>query len=146
MKLCIRLAAVFFLLLLQACGPSEEEGMAPEDVALNFFTAIYNDGDVEKAQSFSGDELYELLGHYRNITAVKRHVIGMEIENPKIEVKDSSADFFRRLQEDVKVELHFTTKVDGRTYKDIRVVLVGKVNDHLWQVKKVLADPFATNG
>lgn len=120
--------------------------MAPEDVALEFFTAIYLDDDVVKAQSYSGKELSELLGHYRNLHAIKRHIVGMELSRPAIQVRNSSADFFRRLAEDVEVELHFTSEVDGRVYKDIRIVVVSRGRGKHWLVEKILPDPFATNG
>ena len=139
-------AALCCSLSLVACQPSQEGALDPEDVALEFFTAIYLDGDIEKAQSVSGTELSELLGHYRNLNAVKRHIVGMEMEQPEIQVKESSADFFRRLSEDVKVELHFTSRVNGRIFKDIRIVVVSKGIGEHWLVEKILADPFTTNG
>lgn len=139
-------AALLCSLTLLACESEKDPALEPEDVALEFFSAIYVDEDLQRAQNVSGTELKELLGHYRNMHAIKRHIIGMEIVRPEIQVKDSSADFFRRLADDVKVELHFTSKVDGRVYKDIRIVLVSKGSDGRWQVQKVLADPFATNG
>ena len=140
------IAALVCSLALLACNPSDDEIKAPEDVALDFFTALYIDSDVAKAQSMAGEDLSALLAHYRNITAVKRHVIGMEIETPKIEVKNSTADFFRRLASDVHVEIHFTSHIDGKVFKDIRTVIVSKESADYWVVTTILADPFATNG
>lgn len=137
--------ALFALCSLTACQ-EEKPQRDPEDVAVAFFQAIYVDGDVEKAKSLSGAKLSELLGHYRNLDAIKRHVVGMEIVNPEIEVKDSSADFFRRLDEDVWVELHFKSVIGRSTVMDVRVVHMSQQFAETWVVESIEADPFATNG
>ncbi|MCM2679333.1 hypothetical protein [Echinimonas agarilytica] len=140
-------ALLMMTTVLFACGePEEKVPTDPEDVALAFFTAIYVDDNVEKALEVSGPDLQDLLSHYRNVTAIKRHVIGMEIESPDIQVKNSSADFFRKLTDDVEVELHFSAYIDGRVYKDVRFVIVSQEFQGQWVVKKVVADPFASNG
>lgn len=120
--------------------------MAPEDVAQFFFNAIYVEENLEKAQSVSSPELKKLLQHYRNMHAIQRHIIGMVMHQPEIQVKDTSADFFRRLHHDVKVELLFTSHIDDRVYKDVRIVVVSKGADGHWFVERIEADPFATNG
>ncbi len=134
------------ILTLSGCNSDEQKPMGPEDVAVEFFKAIYVDEDVTKAQQMCVYELSELLQHYRNINAIKRHLIGMELKQPTIEVKDTSADFFRRLSEDVHVELHFTSRMNGRIYRDVRIVNVIKEADGIWRVEKIQADPFSTNG
>ncbi|MBW8191004.1 hypothetical protein K0504_08150 [Neiella marina] len=138
---------ITFLAVLSLCACQEENPKQdPEDIAVAFFHAIYVDGDVEKAKSLAGPELAELLGHYRNLDAVKRHIVGMEMSNPEIEVKDSSADFFRRLDEDVWVELHFKSVQGRSTIMDVRVVHLSQQFAESWVVDSIDPDPFATNG
>ncbi|GGA84780.1 hypothetical protein GCM10011369_28500 [Neiella marina] len=142
LRIVTLMLAVLTLIGCQDNKPQQD----PEDVAVAFFSAIYVEEDLEKAKRLSGPKLAELLEHYRNMEAIKRHVVGMEMVNPEIEVKNSSADFFRRLDQDVWVELHFTSKVGRSTIMDVRVVHLSQQFANTWVVHKIDADPFATNG
>jgi len=147
-----RLLRLMFLLLglsLTGCS-QQEEIVEPEDVALQFFNAVYNTKDAETARALVGDKIGELIDHYRSISNIQRHVIGMQMPGrPSIdvEVKNTSADFFRRLdKKHVQVEVRFSSEVDGRKYYDSRTVILTKVGNNYWLITEILDDPFAVNG
>lgn len=135
--------------LLSGCFDNEDI-VAPEDVALQFFDAIYNQQNPEQARSLTNEQLAELFDHYQNVSNIQRHIIGMTMPGHptiSVEVKNSTADFFRRFNKTVvDVEVRFSSEADGRQYYDNRTVRLKLVAHRYWVITEILSDPFVTNG
>ena len=78
-----KLLFVVIILGLTACKPSNTVNAqlgSPEHIAGEFFQAIYNDKDLEKAQSMSTKEFANLIGSYGTARQVGRTLFNMSFD------------------------------------------------------------------
>ncbi|RCU52849.1 MULTISPECIES: hypothetical protein [Corallincola] len=129
-------------LLLTGC---EEKVSTPEQAAIDFFAAIYIRADVNEATKYCMPELAELLVHYRSAHSVKRHVVGLSMNDVELTLSDTDADFFRKVATQAQVTVHFKGKIDGGVREDERTVIVVKKGLE-WYVESIKPDIFMTNG
>lgn len=145
----ILLIPLIFSLSLLGCKDQIHE-VEPEDVALQFFDAVYNKKDVSTARSLVDSKLVELIDHYQNISNIQRHIIGMTMPGQpviSVEVQNTTADFFRRFEKtEVTVEVRFSSEVDGKKYYDNRSITLVKNGINSWIITEIHGDPFLTNG
>lgn len=123
------------LLLLTGCSQKVEKKM-PEEVAKEFLEAIYINKDLKAARLLSTQELSDLLYHYRSIAMIQRHILDFRLSTAEIFVRDVDADFFRRSEKDVEVELHIRGDFEGDRRADDLYLTVTKVGRH-WRVKSI---------
>jgi phage tail tube protein FII len=138
----IFLIALMGSLLISGC---KEKPSTPEQAALDFFAAIYIDDDVDKATQHTLPKLTELLQHYKTAHAVKRHLIGLSMQDVELNLSDTDADFFRKVATKAQVTIRFKGKIDGRVREDERTVKVIK-KGNIWYVDSIKADIFMSNG
>ena len=131
----ILIAVTLLMTLLSGCGDKSKVKM-PEDVAKEFLEAIYVTGDLKTARQLSVKELSDLLYHYRSMSTIQRHVLGLRLTTADITVRDVEADFFRRSEKDVKVELHIRGDFEGDRRADDRFLLMTK-DGRRWKVKRI---------
>ena len=145
----ILLIPLIFSLSLLGCKDQIHE-VEPEDVALQFFDAVYNKKDVSTARSLVDSKLVELIDHYQNISNIQRHIVGMKMPGQpviSVEVQNTTADFFRRFEKtEVTVEVRFSSEVDGKKYYDNRSITLVKNGINSWIITEIHGDPFLTNG
>lgn len=136
--------AVIFIGLSFTLSGCEKQATA-EEVAIQFFQAIYVDKDVDKAKQLSMPALQELLTHYHTARMVQRHVIGLTMNDPVFDIANSTSDFLKKVSTEVVVKVRFRGNFDGSTVEDDRSLLLVK-NGLNWQVKEIEPDIFLSNG
>lgn len=142
MKL-IKLCLLSFVLLLVACGEKEDitEMDNPEDIAVEFFDAIYNQKDVKKAASVCSPKLARIIMSYKSPEAVARHMFNMKYDNVVIKPDDSGVKVREQFKGAAVITLYFDGYYFDDRLKDVkRISLVQK--DNGWIIDKLLKDPF----
>ncbi|WP_298445657.1 hypothetical protein [uncultured Ferrimonas sp.] len=119
--------------------------MAPEQVALTFFEAIYINNAPDLARTLVSEEIGDVLQHYRVASQIQRNVFGLPLSNVRIGIADVDADFFRRKNAAINVLIQLEGYQGERLIReDRRVKLVNRNNE--WIIIKLYDDPFTTNG
>ena len=128
------------LLLISACDGSKSTGAGkygmmdnniPEYAAVEFFTHIYEDKNLNGALKFASPKLSRLMKSYRINRNVQRHVLNMPYD--KVEIKPKAANEFAK---EASVSLFFEGTLNGQIIKDLRVVKLIRTKDG-WKVDEV---------
>ncbi|PIP99370.1 MAG: hypothetical protein COW76_15830 [Shewanella sp. CG18_big_fil_WC_8_21_14_2_50_42_11] len=138
----IRILPFFLLLILSACGQSDEFGEAqltPEQVSLGFFEAIYVDRDVDKAKKFVSTDIQEIMDHYHIASAVQRHVLGLSMKQVTMSIDEIDIDFFRKFTDDVTVVVKMQGLKGGRDWIDDRTIRLHKIGN-TWVIVEILTE------
>ena len=138
----IRVLPFFLLLILSACGQSDEFGEAqltPEQVSLGFFEAIYVDRDVDKAKKFVSTDIQEIMDHYHIASAVQRHVLGLSMKQVTMSIDEIDIDFFRKFTDDVTVVVKMQGLKGGRDWIDDRTIRLHKIGN-TWVIVEILTE------
>jgi len=138
----IRILPFFPLLILSACGQSDEFGEAqltPEQVSLGFFEAIYVDRDVDKAKKFVSTDIQEIMDHYHIASAVQRHVLGLSMKQVTMSIDEIDIDFFRKFTDDVTVVVKMQGLKGGRDWIDDRTIRLHKIGN-TWVIVEILTE------
>jgi hypothetical protein len=81
------------LLLLVACSESTPKVNAqwgtPEYIATEFFHALYNDKDLEKAKQLSTEDYAALMESYGSVRQVNRTLMNMSFDSVEVRVNRS---------------------------------------------------------
>lgn len=138
----IRILPFFLLLILSACGQSDEFGEAQltaEQVSLGFFEAIYVDRDVDKAKKFVSADIQEIMDHYHIASAVQRHVLGLSMTQVTMSIDEIDIDFFRKFTDDVTVVVKMQGLKGGRNWIDDRTIRLHKIGN-TWVIVEILTE------
>ncbi|WP_339772831.1 hypothetical protein [uncultured Paraglaciecola sp.] len=132
------------LLLISACDGSKSTGAGkygmmdnniPEYAAVEFFTHIYEDKNLNGALKFASPKLSRLMKSYRINRNVQRHVLNMPYD--KVEIKPKAANAGRNeFAKEASVSLFFEGTLNGQIIKDLRVVKLIRTKDG-WKVDEV---------
>lgn len=137
---------IISLLLLGACGEKPKSNAhwgTPEHIATEFFHALYNEKDLEKAKSLSTEEFAALLDAYVTPRQVARTLMNMSYDTVTIEVNRSGQNLRQQYDDDADVTLVFSGEHDGKKVDNLRTVSMVKKSGK-WLVTEVKADPFSS--
>lgn len=143
MKILLNACFLFLLLFVAGCNNKEEitEMDNPEEIAVAFFDAIYNQKDVKKAASVCSPKLARIIMSYKSPEAVARHMFNMQYD--KVEIKPDNSGV--KVREQFKGSAVITLYFDGY-YFDDRLKDVKRISliqgDNGWIINKLLRDPF----
>lgn len=132
-------------LLLTGCGEKPKSNAhwgTPEYVATEFFHALYNDKDLDKAKSLSTEEFAALLDAYVTPRQVARTLLNMSYDNVTIEVNRSGQNLRQQYDNDADITLVFSGEHAGKQVDNLRTVSLVKKGGN-WRVTAVKADPFS---
>ncbi|WP_290611656.1 hypothetical protein [Arsukibacterium sp. UBA3155] len=115
----------------------------PEHIATEFFHALYNDKDLEKAKSLSTDEFAALLDSYVTPRQVGRTLMNMSYDTVTIEVNRSGQNLRQQYDENADITLVFSGERDGKKMDNLRTVSLVKKSGK-WLVTEVKVDPFSS--
>lgn len=136
---------ILFSLLLSACGNNEptKQESKPEDAAIAFFDALYNQNDLNKAVKYATPQTTRIMLHYKTAKAVQRHFINMKFDTVDISVDTTGRGepLVSASATKAKVTLYFDGTYDGRTIRDLKTIELEKQLNE-WKVKKIKADPY----
>lgn len=134
------------LITLQACGDKPQGNNplgSPELVATEFFNAIYNEKDLEKAKSLSTAELADLLDSYGTVRQVARTLINMSYDQVTINVNRAGQNLRQQYDSDATITLVFTGMHNDTQHENIRSVSLVKQRTN-WRVSAVHQDRFSS--
>lgn len=117
---------------------------SPEQVAGEFFHAIYNDKDLEKAQSMSTKEFASLIGSYGTARQAGRTLFNMNFDKVLINVNRSGRNLREQYHDNANIQLIFDGEFDNRKIQETRTVLLVRQRGS-WLVSEVQADKFSTS-
>lgn len=135
------------ILALVGCEPSPKVNAqlgSPEHIAGEFFHAIYNDKDLEKAQSMSTKEFASLLGSYGTARQAGRTLFNMNFDKVLINVNRSGRNLREQYQDHANIQLIFDGEFDDRRIQETRTVVLVRQRGS-WLVSEVQADKFSTS-
>lgn len=142
-----KLLFVVIILGLTACKPSNTVNAqlgSPEHIAGEFFQAIYNDKDLEKAQSMSTKEFANLIGSYGTARQVGRTLFNMSFDKVLINVNRSGRNLREQYDDQASIQLIFDGEFDNKRIQETRTVVLVRQRG-TWLVNEVLADKFSTS-
>lgn len=137
-KQIIYLIYILISINLLGCGPEKEE--SAEDIAIIFFSAVYNEKDLDKVKTLSSPKLKEEIEKYKTVSHLARHFFNMSYDS--VEVSAAMADTKIR-EEFIKLgtlTILFTGTRNNKVYKELKKIKMIKEGTH-WYVDELLADP-----
>lgn len=140
-----------FLLLLSAlmlsgCDPVAKVNTqlgSPEYIAGDFFEAIYNEKNLERAKKMSTPEFANLLASYGTARQAGRTLFNMNFDKVIINVNRSGRNLREQYQDEASVQLILDGEFDNRRIQETRTVVLVRQRGN-WLVKEVIADKFST--
>jgi hypothetical protein len=136
------------LLLLVACSESSPQVNAqwgtPEYIATQFFNALYNEKDLEKAKQLSTPEYAALMESYGSVRQVNRTLMNMSFDSVEVRVNRSGGNLREQYENETKIAILLTGPHDGKQVDELRVVEIVKHNSR-WVVKTVQVDKFSSS-
>ncbi|AWB65937.1 hypothetical protein C2869_05540 [Saccharobesus litoralis] len=142
----LKIFILIFSFSLFGCNQSASDlGPTPEEVAIEFFEALYNQKDLDKAVTYTTPKIKRIMLHYKTASAVQRHVLNMKYDQVVIEIDKTGRGqpLIEKTAKSAKVTLFFSGHYDGRKMKDLKTVEMTKQADG-WKVKKIKSDPYAS--
>lgn len=136
------------LLLLVACSEEKPAVNAqwgtPEYIASEFFNAIYNEKDLEKAKHLSTKEYADLMESYATVRQVARTLLNMSFDHVDIRVNRSGGNLREQYEKTAEIALLLTGEHDGKLVTELRVVEMVEKNSR-WVVNSVKVDKYSSS-
>ena len=143
----LKLLVLPLLLLLVSCTEDNPQVNAqigtPEFIAGEFFHAIYNEKDLNRAKSLSTNEYAKILESYGSVKQVSRTLLNMSFDTVVINVNNSGRNLRQQYDNDATIQLVFDGEFDNKRVQDTRTVEMVRHRGS-WLVKTVQADKFST--
>lgn len=145
MKLCWILP---LLLLMVACSDNSPRVNAhwgtPEYIATQFFHALFNEKDLEKAKQMSTEDYAALMESYGTVRQVNRTLMNMSFDQVDVRVNRSGGNLREQYDNSAKITILLTGHREGKQIEELRVVEVIKRHNR-WLVKAVQVDKFSSS-
>lgn len=137
--------ACFLSLLIFLIGCNEKPEITeidnPEEIAVAFFDAIYNQKDVKKAASVCTPKLARIIMSYKSPEAVARHMFNMKYDKVEIKPDDSGVKVREQFKGSATITLYFDGYYFEDRLKDVKRISLVQ-SDKGWVINKLLKDPF----
>ncbi|ABG41034.1 putative lipoprotein [Paraglaciecola sp. T6c] len=138
------IALLLSFFALSACDDTTKTGAGkygmmdtniPEYAAVQFFSHIYEDDNIEGALDFASPKMARLMKSYRINRNVQRHVLNMAYD--KVEIKPNATNAGRNeFAKEASVALFFEGTLNGEIVKDLRTVKLVRIKK-AWKVDEV---------
>lgn len=136
------------LLLLVACSEKKPQVNAqwgtPEYIASQFFHALYNEKNLEKAQQLSTQDYAALMESYGSVRQVNRTLMNMSFDSVEVRVNRSGGNLREQYEDTAEIAILLTGPFDGKQVDELRVVELIQHNSR-WLVKSVQVDKFSSS-
>lgn len=116
----------------------------PENIAGEFFHAIYNEKNLTKAKNMCTSEFADLLASYGTARQAGRTLFNMNFDTVVINVNRSGRNLREQYHNEASIQLIFDGEFDNRRIQETRTVVLVKQRGN-WRVKAVQADKFSTS-
>lgn len=146
------LMKLYFLLplflLLAACSDDSPQVNAqwgtPEYIATEFFHALYNEKDLNKAKQLCTKDYADLMESYGTVRQVGRTLMNMSFDQVDIRVNRSGGNLREQYDNQANITILLTGQHDGKQVDELRVVEMVKDGSR-WVVQAVKVDKFASS-
>lgn len=141
------LLMLFNLSLLIGCDRNPQINAqlgSPEYLAGEFFHAIYNEKDLDKAKAMSTPEFAALLASYGSARQVGRILFNMNFDEVTINVNRSGRNLREQYHNDAAIQLILDGSLDNRRIQEVRTVVLVRQRGN-WLVSRIEADRFSTS-
>lgn len=136
------------LFLLSACSeeppPVNAQWGTPEYIASQFFIALYNDKDLDKAKALSTPEYADLMESYGNVRQVGRTMMNMSFDSVEVRVNRSGGNLREQYEDSADIAILLTGQHDGKQVDEMRVVELIQRKGR-WVVQTVQVDKFSSS-
>lgn len=136
------------LLLLVACSEEKPAVNAqrgtPEYIASEFFNAIYNEKDLEKAKSLSTKEYADLMESYGTVRQVARTLLNMSFDHVNIRVNRTGGNLREQYEKTAEITLLLAGEHDGKQVTEMRIVEMIEKGSR-WVVHSVQVDKYSSS-
>jgi len=136
------------LLLLVACSEEKPAVNAqwgtPEYIASEFFNAIYNEKDLEKAKSLSTKEYADLMESYGTVRQVARTLLNMSFDHVDIRVNRTGGNLREQYEKTAEITLLLAGEHDGKQVTEMRIVEMIEKGSR-WVVHSVQVDKYSSS-
>ena len=136
------------LLFLVACSEEKPAVNAqwgtPEYIAAEFFDAIYNKKDLERAKSLSTKEYADLMESYGSVRQVARTLLNMSFDHADIRVNRSGGNLREQYEDVAQIDILLTGSHDGKQVDEMRTVELLQVRSK-WLIKEVQVDKYSSS-
>jgi hypothetical protein len=136
------------LLLTTACTEEPPKATAPwgspDYVATQFFHALYNDKDLEKAQRLSTKEYAALMASYGSVRQVGRTLMNVSFDSVSIRINPSSGNLREQYDDQADIAIVLSGTHDDKQVDEMRVVELVRRNGN-WVVQSVKVDKFSSS-
>ncbi|MEY8213305.1 MAG: hypothetical protein RPR97_02350 [Colwellia sp.] len=129
---------IFVALAVSGCGPEAKE--KPEDVAIAFFDAIYNEKDINKAKKLCTANLAKEIGKHVTTKNVARRLFNMSFDSVKVDTALGEREVRGEFKNSEKLTILFTGYRRDKTYKELKRIKLIKQGD-AWLIAEFLRDP-----
>ncbi|CAM3876171.1 hypothetical protein [Rheinheimera salexigens] len=134
------------LLFLTACSDPAPaittQWGTPEAIATEFFDALYNANDLDKAKNFSTNNYANLLESYGTTRQVSRILMNVSFDEVIITLNPSSSNVRQQYDDEAHISVVLTGTHQGKKIADMRSVVLVKQSGR-WLVNAVKADKFS---
>lgn len=141
----LKIITLSFVLFLLACGDNNKYDINtvdnPEVVAMEFFNALYNENNIDKAASVCGPQLSRIILHYKSTKAVARHLFNMSYDSVEMRPDDTGIKVREQFKNSADITIYFDGSYQGNKYKDVKRLSLKQI-DGKWVIDKILKDPF----
>lgn len=136
---------LFLLLALNACNEPAPaiatQWGTPEAIATEFFDALYNADDLEKAKNFSTESYAKLLDSYGTTRQVSRILINVSFDEVVITINPSSRNVRQQYDNEAVISVVLTGLHRDKKIAELRSVTLIKQGGR-WLVKAVKTESF----
>lgn len=133
------------LFLLTGCGNEKKDEIdvveSPEIVAVEFFNAIYNEKNIDKAAAVCVPKLARVILSYQTAQAVGRHVFNMSYDKVDVKADDSGVKIREQFKDKAKIIVYFDGFYNEKRIKEVKRLSLVQI-DGKWSIDKILKDPF----
>ena len=141
----LKFIALSLVLLLTACVEEDKNKINnvedPEIVTIEFFNALYNEKNINKAASVCSPQLARIILHYKSTKAVARHLFNMSYDSVVASPDDSGVKVREQFKDAAEITVYFDGLYDNNRIKDVKRLSLIQI-DGDWVIDKILKDPF----
>lgn len=117
---------------------------SPEYLAGEFFHAIYNEKDLDKAKAMATPEFAALLASYGTARQAGRILFNMNFDEVTINVNRSGRNLREQYHNDASIQLILDGSFDSRRIQEVRTVVLVRQRGN-WLVSNIESDRFSTS-
>jgi len=125
------------LLFLSSC--TKEKVTNPEDVAISFFNALYNDKDINKAKKFTSKNFQLKLSKYRTAKHAGSKLFHLSFDSVTIDAALADKKLRSEFNKTGVLTVIFNGKFNKVTIKEMKRIGLVRHNN-TWLIDKLLPD------